>query len=76
MAGFDFEAVRHRIKLRRDTGSERLFENRDGVPCPVCGEAFDEALASRARTRQLSPSEPVDVCLVREADRLLVFTHA
>lgn len=74
--GFDFEAVRHRVKLLRDTGDERVFENRDGVACPVCGEPFAEALATSERTCQLSPGSSVDVCLVREPDRTIVFTHA
>ncbi|WP_432419606.1 DUF7385 family protein [Halobacterium zhouii] len=72
----DFEAVRHRLKLRRDTGTVRLFENRDGVSCPVCGEAFDEALATTERSRQLGSDQPLDVCVARESDRLFIFTHA
>ncbi|MCG1002948.1 MULTISPECIES: hypothetical protein [Halobacterium] len=74
--GVDFEAVRHRVKLRQDTGTERLFENRDGVACPACGEAFTEALATTERTCQLSPGPDVDVCIVREANRIIIFTHA
>lgn len=72
----DFESVRHRVKLVRDSGDERLFENRDGVTCPVCGDTFDEALASTSRTCQLTPGSGVDVCLVREDDRVVVLTHA
>ncbi|MFB6270534.1 MAG: flagella cluster protein [Halobacterium sp.] len=71
----DFESIRHRVKLLRDSGDERVFENRDDVACPVCGDAFAEALASSGRTCQLSPSD-VDLCLVREDDRVVVFTHA
>jgi len=72
----DFEAVRHRVKLLRDTGDERVFENRDDVACPVCGEPFAEALATSDRTCQLSPGASVDVCLVREPEQLVVLTHA
>jgi hypothetical protein len=72
----DFEAVRHRLKLLRDTGKTELFENRDDVPCPVCGEPFDEVLATAERSRQLAPNEPLDVCLVREPERMILFTHA
>ncbi|GAA0267507.1 DUF7385 family protein [Halobacterium noricense] len=72
----DFEAVRHRVKLLRDTGSEQVFENRDGVACPACGEAFTEALATTERTCQLSPGPSVDICLVREPERMIVLTHA
>jgi hypothetical protein len=73
---FDLESVRHRVKLLRDTGSERLFENRGGVDCPVCGRPFDEGLATTARTCELSPGESVDVCLLRGDGRVFVFTHA
>ncbi|MCD2204997.1 DUF7385 family protein [Halobacterium sp. KA-6] len=72
----DFEAVRHRVKLLRDTGSERVYENRDAVGCPSCGEPFTEALVSTERTCQLSPEPSVDLCVVRESERIVVFTHA
>lgn len=76
MGGLDFESIRHRVKLRRDTGAEQLYENRDDVTCPVCGSAFSEALATAERTCQLSPSAGVDICIVREDTRTVVFTHA
>jgi hypothetical protein len=74
--GLDFEAIRHRVKLLRDSGTERVFENRDEVACPVCGVPFEEALASTSRTSQLTPGAGVDLCLVREDERLVIFTHA
>lgn len=76
MSGLDFESIRHRVKLLRDTGKEQLYENRDGVQCPVCDTAFSEALATVERTCQLSPSAGVDVCVIREEGRTVVFTHA
>ncbi len=72
----DFEAIRHRVKLLRDTGDEQVFKNRGGVECPSCGEVFTEALATTERTCQLSPGQSVDICLIREPERLIVFTHA
>lgn len=76
MAGIDFEAVRHRVKLIEDTGDTRLFENRDGVPCPVCDEPFEEALATEERTRELQSMPDHRLCMVREDERVVVFTHA
>ncbi|WP_449271465.1 DUF7385 family protein [Halobacterium bonnevillei] len=76
MGGLDFESIRHRVKLRRDTGEEQLYENRDDVSCPVCGTAFSEALATSERRCQLSPPAGVDICIVREEARTVVFTHA
>lgn len=72
----DFHAVRHRLKLVHDDGSTSVWENRDDVSCPVCGEPFAEALATAKRTYDLSPASPRDVCVVREDDRLVVLTHA
>lgn len=74
--GVDFDDVRHRVKLLQDTGETRIFENRDGVQCPVCGSAFDEALETTASTERLSPDRQLDVCLVRESTHVVVFTHA
>ncbi|MCD2200449.1 flagella cluster protein [Halobacterium sp. KA-4] len=71
----DFESIRHRVKLLQDTGNEQVFENRDSVECPVCGQAFTEALVTIERTCQLSPSPSVELCLVREYKRTIVFTH-
>ncbi|MFB6073216.1 MAG: flagella cluster protein [Halobacterium sp.] len=72
----DFEAVRHRVKLVRDSGSASLYENRDGVACPVCGDPFDEALATSARSRQVSSDGGVRLCVARGDDQLVLFTHA
>jgi hypothetical protein len=76
MVSIDFEAVRHRVKLIEDSGELRHFENRDGVPCPVCEDAFEEALATEEHTRRLARMPEHRVCLVREDDRLVIFTHA
>lgn len=76
MVGVDFEAVRHRVKLVEDTGDSRLFENRDGVPCPVCEEPFDEALETERRTEQLSPPGSLTLCLLNGEEKLVLFTHA
>jgi uncharacterized Zn ribbon protein len=75
MGSVDFEAVRHRVKLLEDTGDSQVFENRDGVECPVCGRAFAEALASERRSEQLSPRDGLSLCLLNEGDRMVVFTH-
>lgn len=72
----DFEAVRHRVKLVRDSGDTTLYENRDGVDCPVCGEPFDDALTTRSRTYEVPPEVDSGLCVAREPDRLLLFNHA
>lgn len=71
---FDVHDHRHALKLRTDTGDTQLWENREGVACPACGEAFVE-LAVTERRHNSFGSPDGRFCVVREADRVLVFTH-
>jgi hypothetical protein len=71
---FDEHAVRHRLKLVADRGESVLYENRDGVPCPVCGEAFDEFFATSAG-ESFRPDRRVGFCVAHTDERLLLFTH-
>ena len=72
---FDVHAVRHRLKLVRQTGETALYRNRDGVRCPACGDAFDELLLTERREHCFDPDRPVAFCVVREDDRLVLTTH-
>jgi hypothetical protein len=74
MTTFDEHAVRHRLKLVTDTGVSVLYENRDDVACPVCGDPFDEFYATR-EAQSFRPSRPVGFCVAHTDERLLVFTH-
>jgi hypothetical protein len=74
MVDFDEHAVRHRLKLVTDTGASALYENRDGVGCPVCGVPFDEFYAT-AESESFRPTETVGFCVAHTAERLLLFTH-
>lgn len=66
--GFDLHDNRHRLKQLRDGGDTKLFENRDGMACPACGEPFGRLFATR-RTATSFP-EPGDsrFCLVVPED--------
>ena len=72
---FDVHAVRHRLKLVRDDGPTALYENRDGVACPACGDPFDELYLTERRANSFSPDRRVAFCVLREDDRLLLCTH-
>lgn len=72
---FDVHAVRHRMKLIRNTGTTERYENRDDVACPACGEPFDDLLVSGERHHSFDPPGAVRLCVVREDGRLLVLTH-
>lgn len=71
---FDEHAVRHRLKLVTDTGQSVLYENRDDVACPVCGDVFDEFYATRGQ-ESFRPGQPVGFCVAHADERLLLFTH-
>ena len=71
---FDEHAVRHRLKLVRDDGEATLYENRDGVACPVCGEAFDEFYATTG-AEAFRPTKRIGFCVEHSERRLLLFTH-
>lgn len=75
MERIDLHEVRHKLKLVENTGTRELYENREGATCPVCAEPFDEVLASEERTHRFDPPRRIGFCVVREDDRLLVFTH-
>jgi hypothetical protein len=72
---FDQHAVRHRMKLLRDTGETTLYENRDGVACPACGDPFDRLLLTDRATHSFDIGDGGRLCLKREGDRALVAMH-
>ena len=71
---FDVHAVRHALKLRRNTGDTQLWENKKAIDCPACEAAFSALLISERRENRLRPPDG-RLCIVRESDRILVFTH-
>ncbi|USZ67701.1 flagella cluster protein [Halorussus salilacus] len=71
---FDVHEVRHALKLHRDTGDTQLWENRKDATCPACDEPFADLLVSERRHNSFNPPDG-RFCVVREPDRILVFTH-
>ncbi|MDS0299126.1 flagella cluster protein [Halogeometricum sp. S1BR25-6] len=72
---FDQHAVRHRMKLLRDDGDVTLYENRDGVPCPACGDVFDRLLLTERGAHSFDVGEHATFCVAHEDERLVVCTH-
>jgi hypothetical protein len=72
---FDPRTHRHELKLVRESAERRLYENRGGIACPACDREFERVLASERRAESIRPDRRVGFCVVREADRMLVFTH-
>ncbi|MGQ4555652.1 DUF7385 family protein [Halobellus sp. GM3] len=72
---FDQHAVRHRMKLLRDGGDVTLYENRDGVPCPACGDPFARVLLTERHSHSFGLADAERLCVTRDNDRLVVCTH-
>ena len=72
---FDQHAVRHRMKLLREDGDVTLYENRDGVRCPACGDPFSRLLLTERRTHSFDLGGTDRVCVAHEDDRLVVCRH-
>lgn len=75
MSSFDPHTHRARLKLLERGHDRALYENRDGVRCPVCDRRFQRVLATAERSRQLAPEEGVELCVLREETELFLFTH-
>lgn len=72
---FDVHEIRHGLKLLRDTGTTTLFDNRKGFDCPACGDAYDQLFVSEERTNSFNSPER-RFCVLREPDRIVLFTHS
>ena len=72
---FDQHAVRHRMKLLRSDGDVTLYENRDEVECPACGDPFSRILLTERRRHSFDLADAARLCVSREDDRLAVCTH-
>jgi len=71
---FDVHDHRHALKLHKDTGQTQLWENKKDLDCPACDDAFADLLISEKRHNSFNRPDG-RFCVVREEDRLLVFTH-
>lgn len=71
---FDVHEIRHKLKLHNDSGDRQLWENKKDASCPACEESFLELLISNLRENSFNRPDG-RFCVVREDDRLLVFTH-
>lgn len=71
----DIHVFHHRLKLKKDAGDTELFENRDLVAYPACGEPFADLLTSEKQEYSFRLTGSMRLCVVRKDDRLLVFTH-
>lgn len=72
--GFDVHDYREALKLLSQDRERTVFENRESLGCPACGEIFDRLVVTAARTASLG-DPPGPVCLARTDEELLVVVH-
>lgn len=72
---FDVHEHRHRLKQLRDGGETTLFENRDGVVCPVCGVPFERVFSTRRSKTKFPESDGQRFCLLRDGAAVHLFRH-
>lgn len=75
MTEFDVHEHRHALKQLRDAGGTSLWENRDSVACPACGEPFDRLFTSRKAATRVPENDGAPFCLVRDDDAVHLFRH-
>jgi hypothetical protein len=75
MSGFDPHEHRERLKLLKRHRDRAVYANREGVRCPVCGRVFDRVLSTEERSRQFTPEEHIEFCVLRDGHELFLFTH-
>ncbi|CAI49167.1 uncharacterized protein NP_2152A [Natronomonas pharaonis DSM 2160] len=73
--GFDIHANRHRLKQLKDSGDTKLFENRDDVECPACGEPFSRLFSTKQRATSFPKNDGARFCLVRDGEFVHLFRH-
>ena len=56
---FDIHDHRHRMKQLRESSDTGLYDNRDGVTCPVCATAFERLFILRGREQQFPENNAV-----------------
>ncbi|MFO8116428.1 MAG: flagella cluster protein [Halorubrum sp.] len=72
---FEIHDHRHELKQLRDSGDTKLFENRDGLSCPVCGTAFRRLLMTANQAVQFPENDGSRFCILRQPTEIVVFRH-
>ncbi|QHS17879.1 DUF7385 family protein [Halopenitus persicus] len=72
---FDVHANRHRLKQLRNAGDTELYENRDDVACPACGEPFTRLFVTERATTTFPETDGSRFCLGNGPDGIYVFRH-
>jgi hypothetical protein len=71
----DFEQFVSSLTPREENEKIKLYQNTVAMACPVCEEPFDDLVVCKDERTSLTQSEPLDICLLVQGGRPLVFTH-
>lgn len=75
MPQFDIHDHRHALKQLKDTGSTSLWENRNGISCPICEEPFTRLFTTREAGTTFPENDGARFCLLRDDDAIHLFRH-
>jgi hypothetical protein len=71
---FDVHDHRHRMKQLNKSSETELYENRDGVTCPVCADSFHRVFVLKGRGKQFPQNDGARFCLLNQ-DSVYLFRH-
>lgn len=74
-AHFDIHDHRHELKQLRDSGKTKLFENREGIACPACGDQFTKLFLTRKDTTKFPENDGTRFCILQQEGEVLLFRH-
>ena len=75
MTEFDVHDHRHELKQLRDSGRTSLWENREGMACPVCDDAFSRLFVTKKAGTTFPENDGARFCLLRDDDAVYLFRH-
>jgi len=61
---------------REDNAAIKSYQNTVSVPCPACGEPFDDLVVCKESPTSLDLSRRLDLCVGVDDGRAFVFTHS
>ena len=75
MTDFDVHDHRHELKQLRDAGATSLWENREGMRCPVCDDAFSRLFVTEQSGTTFPENDGERFCLLYDDDAVYLFKH-
>jgi len=71
---FDVHDHRHQMKQLNKSSDTELYENRDGLACPVCSAELSRLFVLRGDGKQFPENDGARFCLLNQ-DAVYLFRH-